>query len=101
MFTKPRLFFFQSIVYYSGHLPSLLRMNRTSSEFAISVIFDALLKAAINFTDVQDASRQASCEDNLIGYLLEEIMPHLRNILWGKVMNSCVYKICCFSQCSK
>ena len=65
-------------------------MNRTSSEFAISVIFDGLLKAAINFTDVQEASRQASCEDNLIGYLLEEVMPQLHNIHWGKVSN-CEY----------
>ena len=62
-------------------------MNRTSSEFAISVIFDGLLKAAINFTDIHEASRIASCEDNLIGYLSEEIVPQLHNVHWGKVIH--------------
>ena len=66
-------------------MPSILRMNRTSSEFAVAVIFDGLLLSAINFTDVHEASRQASCEDDMVGYLLEEIMPHLHSIQWGKV----------------
>lgn len=66
-------------------MPSILRMNRTSPEFCVAVIFDGLLKSAIHFTDVHEASRQASCEDDLIGYLLEDIMPHLHSILWGKV----------------
>lgn len=75
----------ENIIYYSGHMPSLLRMNRTSSEFAVSVLFDGLLKAAINFTDTHEASREASCEDNLIGYLLEDVVPQLHNVVWGKV----------------
>ena len=74
-------------MYYSGHMPSVLRMNRTSSEFAVAVIFDGLLMSAIHFTDVHEASRQACCEDELISYLLEEIVPHLNGIQWGKVMS--------------
>ncbi|XP_066925330.1 uncharacterized protein [Clytia hemisphaerica] len=74
----------EAVVYYSGHLPSLLRMNRTTSEFAVSVIFDGLLRAAINFTDVHEPSRQACCEDNLVEYLMTEIMSEMHNIKWGK-----------------
>lgn len=72
-------------------MPSLLRMNRTSSEFAVSVLFDGLLKAAINFTDTHEASREASCEDNLIGYLLEDVVPQLHNVVWGKVRSALFY----------
>lgn len=60
-------------------------MNRTTSEFAVSVIFDGLLRAAINFTDVHEPSRQACCEDNLVEYLMIDIMSELHDIKWGKV----------------
>ena len=73
------------MIYYSGHMPTSLRMNRTSVEFAVAVIFDSLLKASINFTDVHEASRQACCEDGLIGYLLNDISPQLHNVQYGKV----------------
>jgi len=61
-------------------------MNRTSSEFAVSVIFDGLLRAAINFTDVHEPSRQACCEDNLVEYLMNDVMSQMHNIKWGKVL---------------
>ena len=74
-------------------MPSVLRMNRTSAEFAMSAIFDGLLKAAINFTDVHAPSRIACIEENLIEYLVQDLIPLLRNIRWGKVSKPKVHCI--------
>ena len=68
-------------------------MNRTSAEFAMSAIFDGLMKAAINFTDVHAPSRIACIEENLIGYLVQDLIPLLRNIRWGKVRKPKVHCI--------
>ena len=69
-------------------MPSVLRMNRTTPEFAVSVIFDGLLKVAINFTSLHEPSRLACCEDKLVYFLVAEVLPKLHNIMWGKVCSS-------------
>ncbi|XP_065654091.1 uncharacterized protein LOC101237114 [Hydra vulgaris] len=74
----------EKVVYYGGNMPSALRMNRTTPEFAVSVIFDGLLKAAINFTSLHEPSRLSCCEDKLVFFLVADVLPKLKNIIWGK-----------------
>ncbi|XP_004206522.3 uncharacterized protein LOC101237114 [Hydra vulgaris] len=74
----------EKVVYYGGNMPSALRMNRTTPEFAVSVIFDGLLKAAINFTSLHEPSRLSCCEDKLVHFLVADVLPKLKNIIWGK-----------------